>query len=194
MTTKTEPSIVNVSFDELLTVLMGVEKGTICNCKVVTEPKMNLGGKNHDNQFIGRVKKELNGSFTCGNSYVDRVKKEMKKQGLDPETWVIEPSKVGEHVSKCVTYNENTLNHCFQLEHHEETKPKSHYIVDGQVLDLTNGIDQVIFEQFEKYLPKKSPSRKQEIYGIPDTVNLFSPSVKNIKEITLNHVRYVLQD
>lgn len=191
------PSIVSVSFDELLNVLMNVEKGQILSCKFVTEPKMNLGGRNHDNQFIGRVKKETSGTFTCGNDYVTRVKNQMKKDGLDPESWVVEPSKVGVHVSKCVTFNENTNNHQFQMEIHPDN-PNNHvkscFIVDGNRLDLTNPLDSEILGKFEQYIIKHSQPQKQLRNGITDPVILFSPSVKNFKEVTLNHVRYVLQD
>lgn len=203
MSTKTSPSVVNVSFDEMLNVLLNVEKGQLMSCRFVTVPDMNKGGRlsktvtEYPNKFLGRVKKETSGTFTCGNSYVDRVKNQMIKDGLDPESWVIEPSKVGEHVSKCVTYNENTLNHCFQMEIHPDNPHnhvKSTFIVDGQRLDLTNHIDREIFNKFEEYLVKKTLPQKQLSVGITDPVILFSPSVKNIKEITLNHVRYVLQD
>jgi hypothetical protein len=191
MTTKTTPDLRTVTFDEMLSILLNVEKGTICNCKIVTDPKMTLGGRNHDNQFIGRVKKVTNGSFTCGNSYTDRVRNEMKKQGLNPNDYVPEPSKVGEHVSKCVTYNSNTGNYQFQMEYHEETKPKSVYLIDGNEISYSNPIDMEMYRSFEKYLIKHQPSKKQMILGIEDTVNLFSPSVQNIKEITINHVRYI---
>ena len=198
MTTKVQnPEIVSVSFDQMLSIVMNVEKGTLCSVKYVTEPKMILGGRNHDNLFIGRVKKETSGTFTCGNGYVDRVKKQMVLDGLDPETWVIEPSKVGEHVSKCVTYNENTLNHCFQLEIHPDNPfnhVRSNFIVDNQTLDLTNPLDSEIFGKFEQYIVKHSQPQKQLRVGITDPVLFFSPSVKNIKELTLNHIRYVLED
>lgn len=198
MSTKVQnPEIVSVSFDQMLSLVMNVDKGTLCSVRFVTEPTMNKGGRitpNHpeyDNKFLGRVKKVTSGTFTCGNSYVDRVKKQMVLDGLDPNTWVVEDSKVGEHVSKCVTYNENTLNHCFQMEIHPDNPHnhvKSHFLVDGQT------IDQLIFSQFEQYIVKHSVPQKQLRNGITDPVFMFSPKVQNIKELTLNHVRYVLQD
>jgi len=191
------PQIVSVSFDQLLNVLNEVEKGQILSCRFITDPNMNTGGRKdkvtgeYPNKFVGRVKKVTSGTFTCGNSYVDRIKNQMIKDGLDPNTWVVEKSKVGEHVSKCVTYNENTLNHCFQMEIHPKNKNnhvKSTYIVDDEP------IDKVIFEQFEQFLVKHSVPQKQVDCGITKPVLLFSPSVKNFKEITLDHIRYVLQD
>lgn len=198
MSTKVQnPEIVSVSFDQLLKVLNEVEKGQMMSCRFITDPNMNTGGRRdkvsgeYPNKFVGRVKKVTSGTFTCGNSYVDRIKKQMIKDGLDPNTWVVEKSKVGEHVSKCVTYNENTDNYQFQLEFHP-TNPfnhvQSHFLVDGQT------IDQFMFEQFEQYLVKHSVPQKQVDCGITKPILLFSPSVKNFKEVTLDHVRYVLQD
>jgi hypothetical protein len=190
-------STVSVSFDEMLNLLEGVEKGQLCSVHFVTEPEMLKGGRlskkvtEYPNKYLDRVKKDTSGTFTCGNSYVDRVKREMVKQGLNPETWVIEPSKVGVHTSKCVTYNDNTGNSHFQLEIHKDNPHnhvKSFYLVDGQT------IDQLIFSQFSEYIVKHSRSQKQLINGIPDTVVLFSPSIKNIKDIVLKGTKYVLQD
>lgn len=203
MNTKVETQIVNVSVDQLLEVLKSVEKGQLMSCRFVTEPEMLKGGRlsktvtEYPNKYLGRVKKETSGTFTCGNDYVKRVKNQMIKDGLDPETWVVEKSKVGEHISKCVTYNENTDNYCFQMEIHPDNPNnhvKSTFIVDNQKLDLNNHIDREIYNNFEEYLPKKTISQKQLGVGITDPVILFSPSVKNIKEITLNHVRYVLEE
>jgi hypothetical protein len=191
---KTEKILVNVSFDEMLNLLMKVEKGTIVSMKTVTKPRMLTGGRVnkvtglYPNVYVDRVTKVTTGTFTCGSSYLDRIKKECEKRGLDFNQWVVENSKVGEHVSKCVTYNENTLNHCFQLEIHRNN-PKNHvetkFLVDGET------IDEMVKRGFEQYLVKSKPSEKQLDFGIDETVDFFSPSVKNIKEFTTNGITYI---
>lgn len=196
MTTETK-QVVNVTFNEMLNKLMSIEKGTLCGCKMVTIPRMLTGGRRdkvtgqYPNQYVDRVKKVTTGTFTCGSSYLDRIKKECEKRKLDFTQWVVEDSKVGEHVSKCVTYNENTNNYCFQMEIHRNNPHnhvKSVYLVDGET------VDQMIQRNFEQYLVKTKPSEKQLDFGIDETVDMFSPSVKNIKEFTVDGVMYVLQD
>lgn len=191
---KNEKTFVNVSFDEMLNLLMEIEKGTINSMKIVTKPRMLTGGRRdkitgeYPNKYVDRVTKITTGTFTCGSSYVDRIKKECEKRGLDFNQWVIENSKVGEHVSKCVTFNENTNNHCFQLEIHRNNPNnhvKSTFLVDGET------IDEMVKRGFEQYLIKSKPSEKQLDFGIDETVDFFSPSVKNIKEFTTNGICYV---
>jgi hypothetical protein len=193
---KKERPLVKVTENELLNVLNTIEKGTFVFCVFETDKRMLKGGRENTNEYYGRVRKRTSGIFQVGNSYYDRISNELSKIGKDPESFEKVENKVGEHVSKCVLFNEKTQSHYFQMEYHKEIKykPRNVYMLDGEVMDLSDPIKKQIFDNFKQYFVESSVSKKQEVHGIPQSVVTFSPKVSNIKRMTINKVKYLVTE
>ena len=95
-----------INRNELLTLLSNVEKSTFVN--LVTETKLRMNKRN--NPYYDKVIKRSKCNFLIGNDYGTRVNSNEKKEGLEGD-FVSEENKVGNHVSKCVLFNENTQSH-----------------------------------------------------------------------------------
>ena len=86
-----------ITQQELLTLLMNVEKPTFTNIVSEVFPKMNKTG----NPYFGKVVKKSKGNYFIGGSYEDMVNNRMEKEGMEP-TFESKECSVGEHISKCV--------------------------------------------------------------------------------------------
>ena len=165
-----------ITQQELLTLLMNVERPTFTNVVSETIPKMNKTG----NPYFGKVVKKSKGNFFIGGSYEDMVNERMKKEGMEP-TFESKECSVGEHISKCVQYNENTKKHYLQYFTFPTSKPKSTFEFEG------NEIDKQLFESF--MVKKSEKSRQpQENKHTPQSL-----TITNIKEISLNGVHYEIE-
>ena len=156
-----------ITVKDLVEVLKGQKKGTFSNFHIETVPTMNKT----DNPYFGKVTKVTKGNILLGCSYKTRVINETNDVDFVPET-----NKVGGHVGDglCILYNENKDRYYLQYEWFEEVTPKSEYFFEG------NPIEKRMFESFMgTYTPN------------PKGVNVLSVGVNNIKEITLNKVRYI---
>ena len=162
-----------ITQQELLTLLMNVERPTFTNVVSETIPKMNKTG----NPYFGKVVKKSKGNFFIGGSYEDMVNERMKKEGMEP-TFESEKCSVGEHISKCVQYNENTKKHYLQYFTFPTSKPKSTFEFEG------NEIDKQLFESF---MVKKSEKSRQPQENKHNPQSL---TTTNIKEITRHGVHY----
>jgi hypothetical protein len=162
----TEKIRMNVTSDELLSILMTQEKGTFAFLCMETKPKMNKT----NNPYFDRVTKITKGNILLGCDYKTRVGNETENPDFQPEE-----NKVGEKVTKCIRHNEKYNRFYLDYEWFEEVKPKSEYRYNG------DPIEKQLFESFMgTYTPNK--------YG----VNHQSVTVTNIKEIHINKTEYVV--
>jgi hypothetical protein len=72
---------VNITKDELLTILMEVDKPTFTNIMYKVKVKMNK----NNNPYYERIFKTTKGNFFIGGSYEDMVNVQIDKQGLEIE-------------------------------------------------------------------------------------------------------------
>ena len=98
-------------------------------------------------------------------------------------TFQTEFSRVGVHVSKCVLFNEKLNTFYLQMERFEEVKP-----IETEYIHNDNPIDKMLFEDF---MVKSSPSQKQQQ---DKKVMVLSPKIDNIKELSLNGIRYIVTE
>jgi hypothetical protein len=165
-----------ITHEELLVLLMNVEKPTFTNVVSEVIPKMNKTG----NPYFGKVVKKSKGNYFIGGSYEDMVNKRMEKEGMEP-TFESKECSVGTHISKCVQYNDNTKKHYLQYFTFETSKPKSTFEFEG------NEIDKQLFESF---MVKKSEKSRQPQDNKHQPQSL---TTTNIKEITLEGVHYEVE-
>jgi len=165
-----------ITHEELLVLLMNVDKPTFTNVVSEVFPKMNKTG----NPYFGKLVKKSKGNYFIGGSYEDMVNKRMKKEGMEP-TFESKECSVGTHISKCVQYNENTKKHYLQYFTFETSKPKSTFEFEG------NEIDKQLFESF---MVKKSEKSRQPQDNKHQPQSL---TTTNIKEITLEGVHYEVE-
>ncbi len=170
---KKNKEIVQVTNEELIKVLVSVEKVTFTQLVTETEVRMKKTG----NPFNKIIKKSI-GKFLIGGNYVTRIINEGKKEGIDIQ-FEVDENKIGKHISKCVLYNEKLDKHYLMCEYFDETPPKVEYFYEG------NPIEKVLFES---YMYQKSESSKQPQER---KVKVVSYNIDNIKEISLNGVKYV---
>lgn len=163
--------------NELLTLLSNVEKSTFVN--LVTETKLRMNKRN--NPYYDKVIKKSKCNFLIGNDYETRVQGNESKEGLTPD-FVSMENKVGNHISKCVLFNEKTQSHYLMVERFDEIKPKVEYIFEG------NQIDKMLFND---YMVKVSESSRQEQER---KVMVLSYKLDSIKELSLNGQKYIVED
>lgn len=167
----------NINKTELLNILLGVEKSTFGN--LVTKSMVRMNKKN--NPYYGKVFKVSKCNYLLGNDYGIRVQKNESKEGLTPDFVPME-NKVGNHISKCVLFNENTQSHYLMVERFDEIKPQVEYVFEG------NQIDKMLFNDF---MVKVSETSRQEQER---KVMVLSYKLDSIKELSLNGQHYVVQD
>ena len=95
----------NITILEMVNLFGQVTKSTFINILSQTMVRMNKTG----NIYYNRISKTTSGNFLIGNDYEKRVFVGGEKEGISKEenTFQVEPSKVGEHISKCVLFNQN---------------------------------------------------------------------------------------
>jgi hypothetical protein len=167
-----------ITQQELLTLLMNVEKPTFTSIVSETKPSMNKT----NNPYYDKVIKKSKGNYFIGGSYEDMVNTRMVKEGLQPTFESMECS-VGEKVegSKCLQFNEKLNRYYLQYFIFPTSNIKSEFIFEN------DSIDKVLFQDF---LVKKSESSRQpqENKHKPQSFKL-----ESIKEITLSGVKYIIQ-
>ncbi len=168
--------IVELTTNELTEILKGKEKGTWCYLITETKVRMNKTG----NPYFNQVTKKSFLNVLLGNSYQNRVIKEMGDSDFVPEE-----NKVGHHVSKCVLFNENTGKYYLQYENFDYKSipnyPKN--LIPSEPEYNFNG-DQIEKRLFESFMSKYTPNK----YG----VTFMSVTIDNIKECHLDGNRYIV--
>ena len=171
---KKNKEIVQITKEELIKLLVSVEKVLFTQLVTETEVRMKKTG----NPFNKIIKRSV-GRFLIGSDYMLRVINEGKKEGIDTQ-FEVDENKVGKHISKCVLYNEKLDKHYLMCEYFDEVPPKVEYFYEG------NPIEKMLFES---YMYQRSESQKQPQER---KVKVVSYNIDNIKEISLNKVKYVL--
>lgn len=162
--------------EELLNVLLEVEKPTFTN--IVYRVKVRMNKTN--NQYFDKVFKTTKGNFFIGGTYEDMVNERMKKEGLQP-TFESKESTIGEHVTKCVQFNENHNKFYLQYFTFDNSYHSTEYEFEGR------NIDRELFKSFE--VKKSETSRQpQEKKHKPKSL-----MVENIKSISLNGMKYIIE-
>lgn len=171
----TEKKIVAITSSELVEILKNVQKGTFAN--ILTETTVRMAKTN--NPYFGMVTKKSEIRILLGNSYQDRVNNNLEKEGMEKD-FVAESCKVGQHVSECVLYNDNTKKYYLQYEFFKEITPKNTYFFNDKEIEK---------EKFAEFIPQKKDSKQG---GLVKKVNSITVAIENIKEITLNKIKYVI--
>lgn len=173
-----EKSKIKVSENEMLQILLGVDKPTFTNIKSRTIPSMNKT----NNPYYDRVFKTTEGNYFIGGTYEDMVRVRQGKEGMEQD-FVSEKCSVGEHVegSKCIQHNENLGRHYLQYFIFETSKIKSTYEFEGNEIEK---------QLFESYMVKKSTTSRQpqENKHKPQSFKMSS-----ILEMSLNGNRYIIE-
>ena len=164
---------VYITKDDLLTILMEVDKPTFTNIMYKVKVKMNKT----NNPYYERIFKTTKGNFFIGGSYEDMVNVQIDKQGLEIEFESKECS-VGEKISKCVQFNENHNRHYLQYFTYKNSYHGTEYEFEGR------DIDKELFQSFEV---KKSDSSRQPQ---DNKVKPQSLTIDNIRKISLFGTRY----
>ena len=172
---KRNKEIKEITKDELLTLLLSVDKPKFTQLLTETNVRMNKT----NNPYYDQIKKVTRGKFLIGGDYEMRVINESKKSGLDTSFESLE-NKTGRHLSKCVLFNEEKNQHYLMCEYFTEVPLKTEHYFEGNQIEKT---------LFENWLVKKSESSRQPQ---DRKVNVVSYKLENIKEISLNGVKYII--
>jgi hypothetical protein len=165
-----------VNENQMVDVLKTVDNGTFINVTMLTDVRMNKT----NNPFFGRVKKLSSCNYLTGVNYEGRVKTNMEKEGLNPDSFQVEKPSGKSHVSPCVLVDDKTGGTFYlMVERFDEIQPKVEFLMDGDVIGK---------ELFESYMVKVSESKKQEQ---DRKVMVLTPKVENIVSFTLNGTKYV---
>ena len=167
---------IKVSENELLEILMNVDRPTFVNVLSETKVRMNKGG----NPYYDKVIRVMKGNYFIGGTYEDMVNVSMTKEGMEP-TFVSEKNRVGEHVTKCVQFNEKYNRHYLQYFTYPNSIHEVNYVFNENPIQR---------ELFRSYEVKKSQSSRQPQEKKQKPKSLMMSS---IKEISLNGTRYIVE-
>ena len=172
---KNEKQLFVVNEQELVTLLSQVTTPTMINLVTKTiQTDMNKTG----NPFYGKVEKVTTCNYLIGTNYENRVNNNDTKEGGEGNFEAKENS-VGQHITKCVLFNENTNQHYLMVEFFKESKPKTEYYFEG------NSIEK---HMFESWLKQRNESSRQPQER---KVNVRSFKTCNIMELSLNGNKYI---
>jgi len=164
-----------VTEQELLTVLLNVNKPTFTHIVTNTKVRMNKTG----NPYFDKVTKHSKGNYFIGGSYEDMVNTRCVKEGIEPN-FESEECSVGQHISECVQFNENLQRYYLQYFIFPTSNIKSEFTFEG---------DSIERELFRSYEVKRSDSSRQPQGNKHQPQSLM---LSSIREITLNGTEYVV--
>lgn len=167
---------INITKNELITLLSEIEKPTFTNVVMETIVKM----RKTNNPYYNKVVKKSKCNYSLGVNYENRVNNNYTKEGIE-NTFETEKPSGKTHISKCllVSDKDNSV-HYVMLERFNEIKPINEFIFEG------NEIDKQLFQDF---IGQYTESVKQEQ---EKKVSVITPKIENIKEISLNGMRYII--
>jgi hypothetical protein len=174
-----------VSVNEMITILKGVDKSTFINVTMETIPNMVKTG----NEFYDKLNKSFSVrklstcNYLIGNDYETRVNSNEVKEGLEGNFESFKPSGKS-HVSKCVLVDDKTQSiHYLMVERFDEISPIVEYRENGVRMDV------VRLNLMKSFLVKVSETSRQDQER---KVMVITPKIENIKECTLNGVHYIV--
>jgi hypothetical protein len=164
-----------ITSSELVEILKTQKTGTFAFIKIETTLKM----RKTNNPYFGLITKKSEIKILIGSNYQNRVNNNLEKENKVSD-FIAESCKVGQHVSECVLFNENTQLHYLQYEYFKEIKPKVNYYYNDNIIEL---------EKFIEFIPEKTTANQN---GLVKKVNSITVKIENIKEISLNKIRYII--
>ena len=168
---------ITVNQQELITLLNEVKGSTFVNLVTETTVRMNKTG----NPYFGKVIKRSSSNYLMGNDYEKRVQSNEKKEGLEPD-FEVEEMTGKRHISKVVCIDTKTESiHYLMVERFDEIKPTVEYKFEGNPIEK---------QLFESYMVKVSESKKQVQER---KVMVITPKIENIKEISFEGNKYIVQ-
>jgi hypothetical protein len=169
--------VLTIGQTELIELLNNVEKSTFVNIVMETPVRMNKTG----NPYFNLITKRSKTNFLIGNDYETRVNSNEKKEGLEGDFVSMAPSGK-KHISKCVLVDTKTEStHYLMVERFDEIKPTTEFIFEGNEIDK---------QLFESYMVKVSETSRQDQ---EKKVMVITPKIENIKELSLNGTRYIVE-
>ena len=173
----------NITQQELISLLNEIENPTFVNIVSTTNVKMNKEktkeGNKELNPYYNKVVKLRKGNFLIGSDYEKRVNVNYTKEGGEGN-FQSKESSVGVHISKCVLFNERLNKYYLSHEKFPQVKPQSEFIYEG------NTIDKMFFD---KWISDSKPYENQPQEKKVEWTTL---TIDNIKEISLNGTHYVI--
>jgi len=163
-----------ITQQELVTLLMGIEKSTFVHLVTETPVKM----RKTNNPYFDKIIKRSSCNYLMGNEYEKRVNNNSIKEGIE-ETFEVGELKGKKHISKCVLVDTKTEStHYLMVERFDEINPKVEYLMDG------NPIQKELFESYmnKVYENKSQPQEKK--------VMVITPKIENIKQISIGKEQY----
>lgn len=174
----------NITKQELITILNGIENPTFVNIVSTTNVKMNKEktkeGNKELNPYYNKVVKLRKGNFLIGSDYEKRVNVNYTKEGGEGN-FQSKESSVGVHISKCVLFNERLNKYYLSHEKFPQVKPQSEFIYEG------NTIDKMFFD---KWISDTKPYENQPQEKKVEWTTL---TIDNIKEISLEGTKYIIE-
>jgi hypothetical protein len=164
-----------ITSSELVEILKMQKIGTFAFIKIETNVKM----RKTNNPYFGVITKKSEIKILLGSNYENRVNNNLDKESKE-SNFVAESCKVGNHISSSVLYNENTKLFYLQYEYFKEVKPKVDYYYNENLIEL---------EKFIEFIPEKTTANQN---GLIKKVNSITVKIENIKEISLNKIKYIV--
>lgn len=166
-----------ITKQELIDLLMGIEKSTFVHLVTETPVKM----RKTNNPYFDKIIKRSSCNYLMGNDYEKRVITNGTNEGINPEenTFEVGELKGKKHLSKCVLIDTKTEStHYLMVERFDEINPKVEYLMDG------NPIQKELFEQYmNKVYENKSQPQERKVMVI-------TPKIDNIKQISIGKEQY----
>lgn len=162
---------------DFVKVMDNVESSTIIYLKRKTKVKMNKKG----NPYHDQVYKVSEGMGIIGNEYQKRIETELGKEGKEKD-FKVGRNKVGYHINKVITRNDDHNREYFMYEWFGEKPPKTEYLFEG------NPIDKMLFDS---WLIKSNGYYTQPTER---KVQVLQVGLDNVEYVTYNKTKYILVD
>jgi hypothetical protein len=181
---KTQKNTITLSTVELIEVLRNLEVkgGTLTNIVMETTPRMKKTG----NPWFNKLVKRSSCNYLMGNDYEDRVHTNEIKEGMEPNFVVEKPKGKTKVEGSQILYTDDKTRSKFyvMVERFDEIKPN----ITFSNVETNEVVDKGLFDEF---LYKSYPSQKQTQER---KVMVITPLVSNIKEMSVNGVKYIVEN
>ena len=170
----------HITRQELITLLKNFDETTeqpFVNVVMETPVKMLKTG----NPYYDRIFKRSSCNYKLNVDYGKRVNNNMTKEGIE-ENFEVGEMKGKKHISKCVCVDTKTeQTYYVMLERFTEIKPQNEFFFEGNPIEKT---------LFENYMTKvyDNNSQPQE-----RKVMVITPKIENIREMSFNGFKYVIE-
>jgi hypothetical protein len=182
--------IKKVSELELVVILNGIEKPTLCNVVMETEFQMlktnNPFYDKPTKSWINKYTKLSSRNYMIGGSYEQRVNNNREKEDKERDFESEKPSGKT-HISKVVLIDDKTQStHYVMLEYYTKVKPTVTIQKNGN--ELTDPIELELLNTF-----KQSSGGSYGKQELEKEVTVITPKLLNIKSITMYGTVYEIE-